>query len=93
MLDSKSLEEFVQKISEVVPPAFRQAQSDFDKTLHSVLISAFGKLNLVTREEFEINQTLLKRTREKLDELTEHVQQLEAKLNEGQVPATKATTE
>jgi BMFP domain-containing protein YqiC len=53
---------------------------DFDKNLKSILLAVFNKLDLVTREEFDVQQKVLVATRKKLEELEEHVKQF-TKLN------------
>jgi BMFP domain-containing protein YqiC len=51
---------------------------DVEKNLRAVLQGAFAKLDLVTREEFDIQQAVLLRTREKLEALEARVARLEA---------------
>ena len=52
-------------------------QRDIEKNLHSVLQSALAKLDLVTREEFEVQSAVLARTRQKLEDLEKRVAALE----------------
>lgn len=56
---------------------------DIEKNLRAVLQGAFAKLDLVTREEFDIQQAVLLRTREKLDALEATVARLEAQYGDG----------
>jgi len=51
-----------------------------EKNLHAALQTAFAKLELVTREEFEVQQGVLARTRAKLEELEKQVAELETKV-------------
>lgn len=59
-----------------VPPEFGQ---DVEKNVRAVLDGAFQKLHLVTREEFEIQQAVLLRTRELVERLERQVNELEAR--------------
>lgn len=52
--------------------------ADLDRNIRAILASAFTKLNLVTREEFEVQQEVLSRTRAKLAELEAKLAALEA---------------
>ena len=70
------------------PPAFEEIAAhisalfanspvqDIEKNLRAILSSAFAKLDLVTREEFDVQTKVLARTREKIDALQQQVQQL-----------------
>lgn len=52
---------------------------DFEKNARAALSGLFGRLDLVTREEFEVQQELLNRARTRLEALEARVAQLEAK--------------
>ena len=72
-----------QKLIEEVSSKFKDAlgqspAGDIEKNLRAVLQSVFAKLDLVTREEFDVQQAVLLRTREKLEALEKQVAQLEA---------------
>ena len=53
-------------------------REDLQKNFRSVLQSGIGRLDLVTREEFEVQEAVLARTREKLQALELRLQELEA---------------
>ncbi|MGH8671607.1 MAG: accessory factor UbiK family protein [Burkholderiales bacterium] len=53
---------------------------DLEKNLHAMLQSLFSRLDLVTREEFDVQQTVLIRTREKLARLETRLTELEGSL-------------
>ncbi|MEK6663664.1 MAG: accessory factor UbiK family protein [Pseudomonadota bacterium] len=75
MLNQKVIEEVTAKLKEV----FGQSPAgDIEKNLRAVLQSVFAKLDLVTREEFDVQQAVLLRTREKLEALEAKVAALEA---------------
>jgi BMFP domain-containing protein YqiC len=77
MLDPKKLEEVVQSISNALPSGVSAMQKDAEKNIRAVLSSTFTKLDLVTRDEFDIQTQVLHRTREKLEALEQRVAQLE----------------
>jgi len=75
MFTPKSLDEITAKLSEVVA---NSPVKDFEKNARALLAQGFSKLDLVTREEFDVQAQLLARTREKLDELEARVAVLES---------------
>jgi BMFP domain-containing protein YqiC len=79
MLDPKFFDELSHKVSEGMPLGLRSLQDDFERNLRAALEAALRKMNLVSRDEFEIQQAVLQRTREKLRVLEQRVAALEAK--------------
>ena len=77
---STLLDDLVKHISEAIPPGARNVQQDLEKNLRAGLNSTFAKLNLVTREEFDVQAEVLARSRAKLQKLEEQVAHLEAEL-------------
>ena len=77
MMDTKKIEEVVQSISKALPPGLVQMQEDAEKNIRSALTATFTKLDLVTREEFDVQAQVLLRTREKLEALERRVAELE----------------
>ena len=55
----------------------RSPAGDLEKNIHALLQSAFTKLALVSREEFDIQTEVLRQTREKLDTLEKQLNKLE----------------
>lgn len=76
MLGQKVFEEISSKLGEVLAES---PAKDLERNLRAVLQSVFAKLDLVTREEFDVQQAVLLRTREKLETLEIRVAALEAK--------------
>jgi hypothetical protein len=74
---SNPLEDMIKKFSETIPEPLRSIQDDMEKNMRGVLESGLQKMNLVTREEFDIQSAVLQRTREKLDALEKRVAELE----------------
>ena len=77
MLDPKKLEEVVQGITSALPPGLVAMQADVEKNIKTALSGMFTKLDLVTREEFDVQAQVLQRTREKLEALEKKVAELE----------------
>jgi BMFP domain-containing protein YqiC len=73
------IDEIARRLLESVPPAFRSMQQDLEANFRSVLRASLGKLDVVTREEFDTQMKVLERTRSKLEALEKKVEELEAK--------------
>ncbi|MEJ2632802.1 MAG: accessory factor UbiK family protein [Acidihalobacter sp.] len=91
MLEPKTLDDLAAKLNDAVPESLRTAQHDLEKTVRAGLQGAMQRLDIVSRDEFEVQSMLLARTREKLDAMEERVRALEAQLgiggtNETEVP-------
>ena len=78
MIDFDKLDELARRLSNLVPPSLRDSREELQENFKSVLQSGLAKLDLVTREEFEVQRAVLLRTREKLDELQQTVADLES---------------
>ncbi len=80
MLDPKHLDELTQRLSGLIPQGVKNMQSDIENNIRAVLQSAFAKMDLVTREEFDVQSAVLARTRAKLEALEKQVSALEQHL-------------
>ena len=74
----ESIDELARRLAEAVPQGLRSVKDDLEKNFRSVLQSGLGKLDLVTREEFEVQEAVLARTRQKLEALEERLTSVEA---------------
>jgi hypothetical protein len=74
MLNQKAIEEITSKVNEVLASS---PARDLEKNLRAMLSGAFARLDLVTREEFDIQREVLARTREKLEALEAKIAELE----------------
>lgn len=79
MFDPGQLDDLAKRLAGVLPEGLKQVREDLEKNFRAILQSAFSQMNLVSREEFEVQAALLKRTREKLDALEKQVRELERK--------------
>jgi len=76
MLNNEKLQEISNKIREIVKDS---PLPDIEKNIDALLKSMFTKMELVTREEFDIQTEVLKRTRQKLEELEKKLSEIEAR--------------
>lgn len=80
MLDIKSLDELSRKLSAALPPGLNNLRQDMEQQFQAILRAGLERMDLVTREEFDVQQAVLARTREKLESLTTQVAALEQAL-------------
>jgi BMFP domain-containing protein YqiC len=78
MIDLSHIDELARRLGSLVPPSMRESREELQQNFKSVLQTGLGKLDLVTREEFDVQRAVLLRTREQLDALQRTVAQLEA---------------
>lgn len=78
MLDMKLLDEIGSRINKIIQET---PAADLEKNMRAVLQSAFSKLDLVNREEFDAQSQVLLKAREQLSALEERIAELEARLN------------
>jgi BMFP domain-containing protein YqiC len=82
MINLQALDDLAQRLAALVPPGFEQARQDLAANFRTALQSGLRELDLVTREEFDVQRAVLMRTREKLDGLERQIAALEAKPGE-----------
>jgi ubiquinone biosynthesis accessory factor UbiK len=75
--DPKSLDELARKLAEAVPPGLAALGKDLEQNFKAVLQAGLSKLDLVTRQEFDIQSAVLRRSRERLEELERRIASLE----------------
>ena len=80
MIDLDKLDDLARRLSSLVPPAMREGREELQQNFKAVLQGGLAKLDLVTREEFEVQRAVLLRTRQKLDALQRTVAEVEAQL-------------
>jgi ubiquinone biosynthesis accessory factor UbiK len=80
MLDPKQFDDLFQRLSSAMPKGLQVLQEDINRNLRASLESGLARLDLVTREEFDVQSAVLARTREKLIALEAQVTALEQAL-------------
>lgn len=81
MFDPKVFDDIAKKLSDSLPPILSDAKKDIENNFRAILQSAFSKLDLITREEFDAQVKVLAKTRKKLDDLEKTVEKLAEKDN------------
>jgi BMFP domain-containing protein YqiC len=76
-MNNESVENIASKLVEAVPESLRAVREDLEQNFRAVLSASLSKLDLVTREEFEVQRAVLARTRDKLAALEAKLQELE----------------
>lgn len=76
-MTDESIEDIARKLAEAVPEGLRSVREDLENNFRSVLKASLSRLDLVTREEFEVQEAVLARTREKLEALEARLEALE----------------
>jgi len=78
MFDPKSIDDMASRLADALPSGLSNVKDDMEKNFHAILQGALGKLDLVTREEFEVQKAVLAKTRSKLEALEKRVDAIEA---------------
>ena len=78
MLDPKMLDDLAQRLARTVPASVLSLKTDIEENFRSVLQSGLARLDLVPRQEFDVQVAVLKRTREMLESLEARLSTLEA---------------
>ncbi len=65
------------QITDLMPDSANETRQEIEKNIQCALQSAVSRLDLVSREEFDIQAAVLKRTREKLDKMEKQIEALE----------------
>ena len=81
MIDNQTINRLSEQIHALLPPGLRQVKDDFDARLKTLLQQQLSHLEMVSREEFDIQARVLARTREKLELVEARLKQLEEKLD------------
>lgn len=69
MFDSKFFDDAAKNLFEALPDSLKSVEQDLQQKFKTILSSTFDKLDLVTREEFEVQKKVLAKTRKKIDEI------------------------
>ena len=88
MIDLAQLDDLARRLGGLLPPSLREGSEELQENFKSVLQAGLSRLDLVTREEFEVQRAVLLKTREKLEALERSVAELEAERSPGQPGAT-----
>lgn len=81
MVDARVFDELAENLGKLLPPGLSDLKTDFENNAKAAVQSALGKMDLVTREEFDIQKAVLEKTRERLEQLELRLQELENNQN------------
>ena len=73
----ESIESLARSLADALPEGLRSLRDDAEKNFRAVLKSGIDRMDLVSREDFEVQQLVLARTREKLEQLEARLETLE----------------
>ena len=78
-IDLKNIEDIGKRIKDIMPNSLKTSKEEVQKTLKSGADGFLQKLDIVTREEYEVQLELLNKCYEKIDELEKKIEILESK--------------
>jgi len=78
MLDLRQIDELTRRLGDSLPPGVNHAREELERRFRRVLTSAFERMNLVSREEFDARCKTLEETRAKLRALEAQLEQLQS---------------
>ncbi|MBV1842779.1 MULTISPECIES: ubiquinone biosynthesis accessory factor UbiK [Photobacterium] len=81
MFDPKKLEQIAKQIQDAMPQPVKELGNDVEQKVRQVIQAQLGKLDVVSREEFDVQTQVLLRTRQKLTALEQKLEELESRLN------------
>lgn len=84
MFDPKQFDDLAKKLFAALPPSLQNIEKDIQQKFKEVLQAAFAHMDLITREEFDVQTKVLVRTREKVEQLQKQVDMLMTHLNKEQ---------
>ena len=77
-MDRNIIDDLAGKLADAIPGDIHELRNDIESNFRGLLQNGLDRLDLVTREEFEIQTKVLARTREKLDQLERELTELQA---------------
>ncbi|MBT8064025.1 MAG: accessory factor UbiK family protein [Gammaproteobacteria bacterium] len=78
MMDLRFIDDLTRRLGEALPPGVTQRKEELEAQFRTVLTTAFERMNLVSREEFDDRCRVLEETRAKLAELEQRLEELDA---------------
>lgn len=87
MIDARVFDDISKSLGKLLPPGVSEMKDDFERNAKSAVQSALGNLDLVSREEFDVQTEVLKNTRQQLKMLEARISALEPAAEAGGSPA------
>ena len=82
MIDPRRFDDLARRIQASLPPGLDEVREDVTRNIRAIIAAGIARMDLVEREEFDVQSAVLARTREKLEGLEHRVRQLEGQLGE-----------
>ncbi|WP_338117784.1 ubiquinone biosynthesis accessory factor UbiK [Pantoea alhagi] len=92
MIDPKKIEQLARQVHEAMPKGIREFGDDVEKKIRQVLQAQLTRMDLVNREEFDVQTQVLLRTREKLAVLEQRLAALESQSGNASTPAASSAS-
>jgi len=77
-MERETIDSLASRLAAAVPQGLRSVQGDLEENFRAMLRTALARMDLVTREEFEVQAAVLARSRTLLEELETRVAELES---------------
>jgi len=74
----ETIDQLARRLAESLPQGVKSVREDLEQNFRTILSSGLSRLELVTREEFEVQEAVLGRTRQKLEALESRLDELES---------------
>ena len=81
MVDTRTIDDLARRLAGSLPDGLKSIRDELEQNFRPVLQSALGRLDLVTREEFDVQTEVLATARLKLDELAGKIAELQSRLD------------
>ena len=81
MIDPRKFDDLARRIQASLPPGLDEVREDVTRNVRAIIAAGIARMDLVEREEFDVQSAVLARTREKLETLERRVRQLEEQLD------------
>jgi hypothetical protein len=93
-MDPKRIDELARRLAAVLPEGINDLRTDMERNFRAVLQGTLARMDVVTREEFDVQAGVLARTREKVEQLLQRLEELEKALakSSGGTPAAGKKT-
>jgi len=82
MAKDNTIDEFLRQFFSLLPEDMRRFRAEIERNVRAALVAALKRMELVTREEFDVQAALLSRTRSVLNELEQKITELEKELEQ-----------
>ena len=89
-MDPKIIDDLAKKVADSMPESLRNLQNDVEQNFKATLQAGLGRLDLVTRDEFDVQANVLRRTRQKLRKHHRMLRIVRIGTGQGRVPFDKA---